>query len=50
MMYRDEYVLKEHNRFQISIFLRISLFLFDFEYREFQILCLKSKCSKKYKE
>ena len=35
MDHRDEYVSKEHNRFQISIILRISFFLSDFEYHKF---------------
>ena len=41
--YRDEYVLKKHNRFQIlsTFFFEFLLFLFDFKYREFRISCLK---------
>ena len=46
MVHCDGYVSKEHSRFQISIFLRISLFLFGFEHREFRISCLKSGCSR----
>ena len=44
MYYRDGYVQKEYNRFQISIFrlfFGFLLFLFDFEYREFRISCFE---------
>ena len=44
MYHRDGYVLKGYNRFQISILLRISLFLFGFEHREFRISYFKFEC------
>ena len=43
MNHRDEYMLKKHNRFQISIFFQISFLLFDFEHYEFRISCFKFK-------